>query len=398
MDQIISYQNKLLKNVPYKWYRSYFSKIDWNQRLLGIKGLRGVGKTTLMLQYLKYHYPQPKKALYVTADSPWFYDNSLYDLVEQWSKYDGQLLLIDEIHKYPQWSSELKVSYDGHPEMRFLFSASSAYDIFSGEADLSRRAIMQELPGMSFREYLAFVKGVSFEPLTLDQLLNHAEEISWQVNDKIKPLPLFKDYLKKGYFPFSANDKDWVAQEQFSSMVNTILESDLAFIQDYSASNILKIKKLLGVIAASAPFEPNISKIAAKLKLGRKTVYNYLKHLEDARLFNLLHKKGKGIASLQKPDKIYFENTNLAMSFNSNSQKGALRETFFINQLKNAGNDVLLADAGDFLVDEQYTFEVGGETKTARPIKNIADSYLVLDEIEYAFRNRIPLWLFGFLY
>ncbi|PSR06226.1 MAG: AAA family ATPase, partial [Bacteroidetes bacterium SW_10_40_5] len=271
-----------------------------DQRILGIKGLRGVGKTTIMLQYLKNHYENPNLALYVTADAPWFYSNSLYDVVEEWSKLGGKLLLIDEIHKYPLWYRELKVSYEAHPEMQFIFSASSAYDVFKGEADLSRRAIVQELPGMSFREYLQLSHNVDLEVVSLDKLLAEPSEVAKSVNQYIKPIPLFKQYLKSGYFPFSSLESDaGINLDRLIRIVNTILENDLAFIEDYSASNVLKMKKLLGIIAESAPFEPNISKIAQKLKLGRNTIYNYLKHLADARLLNYLQKQGKGIASLQ---------------------------------------------------------------------------------------------------
>lgn len=398
MEELISFQNNLLRETPDSWHRALFDKLDWEQRLLGLKGLRGVGKTTLMLQYLKHHYPDPEKALYVTADSPWFYNNSLYQLAEQWQKYGGKLLMVDEIHKYPQWSKELKVSYDGHPDMKFIFSASSAFDIFKGEADLSRRAIVRELPGMSFREYLSFQKGIDLPAYSLEQIVEHASAISKEISAYLKPLPHFHDYLKTGYFPFSSGENEFILQEKLNNTVNTILESDLAFIQDYSASNILKIKKLLGVIADSAPFEPNISKLANKLQIGRNNVYNYLKHLEDARLLNFAHKTGKSISALQKPSKIYFENTNLALAFGQNADIGALRETFLFNQLKNAGHRVSLPAKGDFLANEQFTFEVGGPNKTSQQIKDVPESYLALDDIEYGFGNTIPLWLFGFLY
>jgi hypothetical protein len=283
--------------------------------------------------------------------------------------------------------------------MQFLFSASSAFDLFKGEADLSRRVVIEELPGMAFREYLQLAHGIHFEPISLESLLNKPADWAKYVNQSIKPLPLFLDYLKRGYFPFSCLENDWgINLAHLTNIVNTILERDLAFIEDYSASNVLKIKRLLGVIAKAAPFEPNISKIAQKLKLGRNTVYNYLKHLTDARLLNFLHKQGKSIAALQKPDKLYFENPNMAMAYGKSADTGALRETFFINQLRNAGYRLALADKGDFIIDDQYTFEIGGPNKTTKQIKGLPESYLAMDNIEYGFGRQIPLWLFGFLY
>lgn len=399
MNDLIAYQNNLLSQTPNNWFRSLLDNLHWEQRLLGLKGLRGVGKTTLMLQYLKHYYPKPENALYVTADAPWFYSNSLYQLTEQWSKYGGKLLMVDEIHKYPQWSRELKVAYDGHPDMQFIFSASSAFDVFKGEVDLSRRAIVRELPGMSFREYLAYQLGIQLPAYSLEQIIQNAASISKSVSAKVKPLPHFREYLKTGYFPFSCGENEKsIAQEKFQNTINTILESDLAFIQDYSPANILKLKRLLGVIADAAPFEPNVSKIANKLNIGRVKVYNYLKHLADARLLNFINKAGKSVAVLQKPSKIYFENTNLATAFGQKSDIGAMRETFFFNQLKNTNHQVALPNNGDFIVDDTYIFEVGGPNKTTKQIRDMPNSYLALDDIEYGFGKTIPIWLFGFLY
>jgi predicted AAA+ superfamily ATPase len=398
MEELISYQNKILRSVNSHWKRYAYDEIDWNQRLFGIKGLRGVGKTTLMLQYLKFQYPHKKQALYVSADHPWFYSNSLYELITEFEKMGGKLLLIDEIHKYPRWSSELKTGFDAHPDMKFIFSASSAFDIFKAEADLSRRAKIMLLPGLSFREFLEYRHGISLEVLRLDEILENATDITNQIVEIIKPLPLFKEYLMNGYFPFLKVEDDETTRQKLTAVVHAVLENDLAYVQDYSPSNIQKIKKLLGVIAGSAPFTPNISRIANKLHVGRNTIYNYLKHLEDARILNLIHKTGRGVSVLQKPDKVYFENTNLAFALNSKAERGALRETFIVNQLRNAGHDVYLAKKGDFLIDGDITIEVGGKNKSDKQIMNIQDAYVAKDDIEYAFQNSIPLWMFGLLY
>ena len=398
MEELFSYQNKILSKVTGEWYRSAYQTTDWTQRLFGIKGLRGVGKTTLMLQHLKFHNPDNNKALYVSADNPWFYDNNLYELITEFDKVDGKLLLIDEIHKYPKWASELKVGYDTYPNMQFIFSASSAFDIYKAEADLSRRAIITLLPGLSFREYLEYNYNISISPITIENLLTNTEELSKDINEKIKPLAHFKEYISTGYFPFLKNENDDIARQKLATIINTVLESDLAYVQDYSPSNIQKIKKLLGVIAGTAPFSPNISKIAQKLKVGRNTIYNYLKHLEDAHILNLTHKSGRGISVLQKPDKIYFENTNLALALNKQADIGALRETFFVNQIRNAGHAIHLAKQGDFIVDEKITIEIGGKNKTSKQIAGVENAFVVKDDIEYAFQNRIPLWMFGLLY
>lgn len=398
MDLLYSYHNKVLASISNEWVRSAYGTIDWSQRLFGIKGLRGVGKTTLMLQHLKYHVPDHENALYVSADNPWFYDNTLYDLITEFDKDGGKLLFIDEIHKYPKWSSELKAGYDAHPGIQFIFTASSAFDIVKSEADLSRRATVTLLPGLSFREFLEFRHSIFLPRLSLKGLLENAPAISKDINDKIRPIPLFKEYLINGYFPFLKDESRATTTEKLSSMVNAVLESDLAYVQDYSPSNIQKIKKLLGVIAGTAPFSPNISKIADKLKVGRTTVYNYLKHLEDAHILNLTHKSGRGISVLQKPDKVYFENTNLALALNPNANIGSLRETFFINQLRSAGHQINLAKQADFLVNDEFTIEVGGKNKTSKQIEGVEKGYLAKDNIEYAFQNTIPIWMFGLLY
>ncbi len=398
MEELFSYQNKILKSVSNQWHRYAFEKIDWDQRLFGIKGLRGVGKTTLLLQYLKFHYLNKENALYVSADHPWFYRNSLYELITEFEKMGGKLLLIDEIHKYPKWSSELKAGFDAHTDMQFIFSASSAFDIFKAEADLSRRATITLLPGLSFREFIEFRHGISMEAVTFDEILKNTTAISNLVNEKLKPLPLFKEYLSNGYFPFLRDEADESTRQKLTAIVHTVLENDLAWVQDYSPSNIQKIKKLLGVIAGTAPFTPNISKIADKLNVGRNTIYNYLKHLEDAHILNLIHKSGRGISVLQKPDKIYFENTNLALALNGLADIGALRETFFLNQIRNAGHHIHLAKQGDFIVDEEITVEVGGKNKPPKQISGIENAYLFKDDIEYGYQNHIPLWMIGFLY
>jgi uncharacterized protein len=396
LDRLHTFQANLLKSVSRDFTRFLFSKINWKQRMLGIRGLRGIGKTTLLLQYLKYNLNE--KGLYVSADHPWFYDHTLLDLADTFNKEGGRVLLIDEIHKYPNWSNELKNIYDGFPSMHVIFTASSALDIQQGEADLSRRVITYELPGLSFREYLNFTKQSSLSPYSLQDILTHPTDALHQLPKTWKPLPLFRQYLKFGYFPFSKTEEEGDFLIKLAQVINTVLESDLASIEGYSAGNVVQIKKLLGVVAESVPFTPNISALAGKMKMGRDTVNLFLIHLERARLLNLIHQASKGVAVLQKPDKVYLENTNLSYALKDDPDKGAMRETFLLNQLRNAKRQVALSKEGDFLVDRKWTLEVGGKSKGEEQVFNTKNAYLALDDIEQPYLNRIPLWAFGFLY
>ena len=398
MDELISFQSNVLAQIGNTWHRYLYSQLKTNERLLGIKGLRGVGKTTLLLQYLAFAYPNKNKGLYVTADHPYFYEHSLFGLAETWYAQGGTLLIIDEVHKYPNWSRELKLMYDGFSGLQVLFTSSSALNVYQGESDLSRRLVTQELNGLSFREYLSLVHNLNFEPLRLDDILLHHTEITANLTRQFKPLAYFKTYLKEGYFPFIDQISAFEMPARIITILNTVLESDLAYIEGYSAANIVKIKRLLGVIAESAPFEPNISSIASKLGISRNTVVTYLKHLSDAKVLHLLNRQAKGISALQKPDKVYFENTCMAYALKGGADIGTMRETFFANQIKNAGYQIALSTLGDFLIDGTYTVEIGGKNKSRKQVKNTVDALLVKDDIAHGFGDTIPLWLFGFLY
>ncbi len=396
MLKLISFQNNLLDQTTDGWFRYLYNLIEKEERLVGLKGLRGVGKTTLLLQYLKFGYPNKKEGLYVTVDHPYFYTHTLFELAEDWRNLGGKLLLIDEVHKYENWSRELKLIYDGFPDMQVIFTSSSALGLYKGESDLSRRLIVQTLEGLSFREYLSFKHKIDIAPVSLNDILFNHIEISNKLVKKFKPIQHFKNYLIDGYFPFAKKRSNYLMQTM--QTINTVLETDLAHIQDYSPSNTDKMKKLLGVISETVPFEPNITHIAQKLKLGRNTVANYLHHLQEAKIINFANKKSKGITQLQKPNKIYFENTSFLHALQFNALIGTVRETFFINQLKNANHTVSLADKADFLVNDTWTFEIGGKNKNSSQLKGSKSGFLVLDDIEYGIGNKIPLWLFGLMY
>lgn len=398
MKTLYEYQELYLQRITDEHFRFLYHRLPKGERMLAIKGPKGAGKTTLLLQWLKYELGAGSDALYVTADHPWFFTNSLLELAGDFVKYGGKHLLVDEIHQYPNWSGELKNIYDAHSGLQVIITASSALDLYRGAADLSRRLLSFELPGLSFREYLALVHGIDLPVVSLEELLASHLELSRKCLSRFRPLPLFRDYWRSGYLPFVLEGDGAFYQARLLETVNATLERDLRAIEGYTASNIQKIKKLLGVLAESVPFEPNISALAGKLGMGRDTINNFIQHLSSARLLNLLNTATKGVAALRKPDKIYLENTNLSYALKGEPNLGTLRETFFLNQLRNAGYKVSLPSKGDFLIEEKLVVEVGGKNKEGKQIRDIPNAFIAADDIETGFRNKIPLWLFGFLY
>jgi uncharacterized protein len=398
MEKLFSFQNNILRATQSTFRRYLYEKVAFDRRLVGIRGIRGVGKTTMLIQYLQ---TQPlATSLYLTADHPWFYQNTLLDTAEEWHKRGGRLLVVDEVHKYQNWSAELKNIYDGFPDMRVLFTASSALDIYRGEADLSRRALSYTLHGMSFREYLAFYGLVQLPVLSLEDLMANHQQLAFDIG-KVLPSPLvpFKKYLQTGYLPLGIEtaDADEYAGRVFQ-LIDAVLGFDLAFLHDYSASHQRKIRQLLGILSDSVPYTPNTHDLATTLQVSRNTVLLWLHHLEQAALTRNINKQGHGLSVLQKPDKIVLENTNFSYALGQNPNDGTLRETFVANQLANAGYGLLLADQGDFLVADRYTLEVGGKNKKQKQIKDVAEGWIVQDNLEVGYGNVIPLWLFGFLY
>ncbi len=396
MEVLFEFQENILRNVKNEFRRYLHERINWNQRMIAIKGPRGAGKTTLMLQYVKFDLGLPDTALYITADHTWFYNHTLLETANDWYKQGGKLLIIDEVHKYKNWSVELKNIYDGLPELKIIFSASSALDIYRGEADLSRRVVSYMLSGLSFREYLQFSYKVNFNSITIDDIYSNHRSLSRAISEKLRPLPAFRKYTEVGYLPIFIEGEDFYLLK-LNQVINTIVDTDLAYIAAYNSGTANKVKKLLAVIAESVPFKPNIAALSRKLDLSRDSVYQYIYQLGDARLLNTLSSEGKGVSTLQKPDKIYLENTNLAYALKSKPDIGNIRETFVFNQLHNAGLKVYSPKAGDFVFDG-YTLEIGGKNKTTTQVKNL-DNYLVVsDNIEIGTGNKVPIWLFGFLY
>ena len=396
MDSLVEFQENIIRPIKNDFRRYLHDQINWDQRMIGIKGPRGAGKTTLMLQRLKFDLGTPTEALYITADHNWFYTHTLFDVANDWYKLGGKIIFIDEVHKYPGWSVELKNIYDGLPEMRIVFSASSALDIYRGEADLSRRVMTYLLAGLSFREFLSLTEGIRFDAVNIDDIRTNHFIISRVITEGFRPLPAFRKYLTLGYLPIIGEGEDNYLVK-LKQIINTIVDVDLAYISSYNSGTAVKVKKLLGVIAESVPFKPNIAALARKLDLSRDSVYQYIYQLKDARLLNTLNSEGKGVSTLQKPDKIFLENSNLAFALKEKPDIGNVRETFVLNQLLNTGVCVSSPSEGDFLADG-ITIEVGGKSKSENQVKHLDNYVIAADNIEVSGGNKIPLWLLGFLY
>jgi len=397
MEVLLNFQDTLLRGVGNGFRRYLHGQINWGQRMIGIRGPRGAGKTTLMLQHLKYDAGgQSGKGLYVTADHTWFYGNSLLDTAMEWHRQGGEAILIDEVHKYPNWSRELKNIYDGIPGLKVVFSASSALDVYRGQADLSRRVVSYSLPGLSFREYLAFSGAAAFPPVSLADIRDRHRDIALEITSAVRPLPLFAKYLQTGYLPiFSEGEAEYLPK--MGQIINAVVDTDLAYTASYNAGTAVKVKKLLAAIAESAPFKPNISALSNKLDMSRDRVLEHIYQLRDARLLNVLSAAGKGVSRLQKPDKIFLENTNLAHAIHPLPDRGNMRETFLLGQLLNAGLDVFGPKTGDFLADG-LTIEVGGRDKSPKQVRDEPSHIVAADGIETGFGAKAPLWLFGFMY
>ena len=389
MDTLLFRYHNLLKETDTSFLRYLHDIIPWNDRMIAIVGSRGVGKTTMLLQHIKLHLPI-EKTLYVSADDLYFSDHSLFDLARQFHQLGGEHLFIDEIHKYANWSQELKNIYDAIPQLQVVFTGSSILDIYHGTSDLSRRVLTFTLHGMSFREYLAMKKGIQIPIHSLDDILQHkvnAEGLDY-------PLAAFRDYLRQGYYPFSDNEGYDI---RLINVVNRIIETDIPLYARLNISSIVKMKRLLSVIAASVPFKPNISKLSSILDLSRETVNDYIEYMIRAKLLNALHTDTEGIRGLGKVDKIYLENTNLAYTLTPQPEIGNIRETFFLNQLQ-VNHQVQSAAKSDFLIDGTYTFEIGGENKRQKQIAGTSNAFVVKDDIEHGMFNIIPLWHFGLMY
>lgn len=397
MDIILKKHLNLITQTEFGFERYLLNKLPWEQRLLGVKGARGVGKTTLFLQYIKKNYGMSSKALYISLDDLYFSDNKLSSLVENFVNKGGEHLFVDEVHKYPNWSIELKNIYDNYPKLKVAFTGSSLLEILNARADLSRRALVFELQGLSFREYLKFKQNIDLQSISLEELLMNHTQIALEINENFKPLSFFESYLKLGYYPFYEENSVFY-YKQLQEIISMILEIELPLLRKTETQMIFKVKQLLYIISQSVPFKPNVSTLANKIQVTRKTVMDTLVYLNDAGILNMIYKDQFGISLLQKPEKIYLENTNFAFALSTIEPNiGNIRETFFLNQLSEQ-HQVTYHEKADFKVNEKYVFEIGGKNKTKSQIKGIENAYIVQDDIAFGVENTIPLWLFGMLY
>ena len=389
---------QLLSRTNSDFVRYLYPKIKWNNRLIAITGARGAGKTTMILQHIKKTFGDaPKVALYVSLDNIYFSNNRLLDFAHDFDKMGGEYLFLDEVHKYENWSIEIKNIYDSLPDLKVVFTGSSMLEIYKGKADFSRRVAHYTLNGLSFREFLLFEKGLDFSVLKFEDLLVNHISIASQINRKIKPLPSFQQYLKEGFYPYYKEDSE-IYLDRLLHTVNVVLETDLPAIENIEVQTIKKIKQLLFIIAQRVPFMPNIKELSEILEVSRKSLLTYLIYLEKAQLLGLLQQDVSGLKTLAKPEKIYLDNSNLAFALATEKPDiGNIRETFFFSQLKTVSK-VISGGKPDFKINNKYSIEVGGKNKGHEQITGIQNAYLALDNLEYGFMNKIPLWLFGMLY
>lgn len=401
MEKLFERHDAALSLTPMEYVRDIMQRINWNTRLIAIRGSKGVGKSTLMKQYIKLHFEQgDRHVLYCSADTNYFATHTLLELAENFYKKGGLWLFIDEVHKYPGWSREIKEIYDLYAQLHVVLSGSSLIQINDGQADLSRRLIVYDMPGLSFREFLRFDIGLNFESITLGQLLDRPAKFCIEVSSQCRPLEHFSRYLQYGYYPFYYEEKqDYY--DRVENVVNYIIDVELTKHRNVEVGNTRKMKALLQVISQMPPYEVDIAKLSKATGIMRATVLKYLTHLEEARLIHRLFTDLMRITDLQKPDKMYLDNSNLLYALCPHKPEiGTVRETFFANQLASAGHTVEYAGymKGDFRIDSNVVIEVGGEDKGFSQLTGQEHSYVAADNTESAYERKIPLWAFGFLY
>lgn len=381
------FMRQQLKRTPNTFHRYLYNQLPYEDRMLGITGPRGVGKSTMVLQRIR---ETEEKALYVDADNLYFSTHSLVDLADDFVKEDGRLLAIDEIHKYKGWSKELKQIYDTNPGLKIIFTGSSILDIKKGEADLSRRALMYNMQGLSFREYLELFHDIKTPVYSLEDILQHRVELEYPEH----PLPYFHDYLKRGYFPFSNNPE---FERRLNQIVSQTVESDIPAFAEMMSSTARKLKQLLGLLSHLAPYKPSIEKLAQEIGVSKNNLPEYLAMLERAGMISLLRDDTNGLRNLGKVEKLYIDNTNMMYALaGAETNIGSVRETFFQNQMRLTGR-LSASRESDFRIGD-YTFEVGGRNKGSQQIAELPNAFVVKDDIEYSYGNIIPLWHFGLTY
>ena len=403
MDSLFRKSDRLLANTQTEIIRDKMNEIHWNAQLVTIMGAKGVGKSTLIKQYLKHNYRLgDRRILYCSADTVDFSMRTLVGLAEEFSIHGGELLAIDEIHKYKSgttdWSREIKEIHELYPDLKLIVSGSSLLRLREGDADLSRRAVKYTMPGLSFRESLRFYHGLEFKRWALEDILAHPYDLWQEVSSKCKPVVLFKEYLEKGYYPFLL-EGEGEYYTKIEQVVNYIIEAELPQICKVDVANVRKLQALIALICSEVPFELNANKIAAAIEIGRDTLVEYLKYLGDAKVLNLLYSDKKKIGKLSKPDKVYLENPNILYALTpTTAEIGTLRETFAICSLSESHTVEYGKAQGDFKVDGKYTFEIGGRSKGFSQIAGVENSYIFADDWDMPDGAKLPLWMLGFLY
>jgi predicted AAA+ superfamily ATPase len=389
MERLIAQFRALIEKTDTQLVRYLHSKINWENRIIAILGARGVGKTTLLLQHIKLHC-DIQKSLYISADDFYFSTNSLFDLATQFQLNGGEYLFIDEIHKYPQWSKEIKMMYDNLRHLKIIITGSSILDLYKGTDDLSRRVIRYNLKGLSFREYINLINGTNLPTYSFEQIVKN--EVT--LNEVDFPLMHFKNYLRHGYYPFF-NEPDY--ETRLNNILNMTVETDIPMYSKMNIGTALKMKQLLSIIAKSVPFKPNFTKIAELVEVHRNQIVEFMHYFEKAGIVMQLRDKTEGIRAMGKVEKIYLDNPNLMYAIGSNATEiGNVRETFFLNQMK-LDKTVYSHKNADFQIDD-LIFEVGGKNKTKKQIAGLSEAYLVKDDIVFGYQNTIPLWHFGMSY
>jgi predicted AAA+ superfamily ATPase len=395
LEELREYQQILFKRYNYSYKRYFYNSLNLDKKLVGLIGARGVGKTTFLLQYLKNLEIDFSKKLYISADTITI--SSLFDVALGFYKEEGEILVIDEIHKYKNFEIELKKIYD-LLDLKVIFSGSSALSLDNAKADLSRRAIVYEVEGLSFREFVELKKGINLPSFSLEDILQNHIDIAYKLLEKFNLTLLWREYIKYGYYPFYFEDKeDYLTK--LNQTINTVIEVDIPSIFPIEYESVQNLKKLVRLLCESQPYTPNIKELLLKMDMkdNYKGLYRFLEYLNRAKIFNTIKPKAKGDTIFVKPDKIYLNNTNLHFAYCKNSQIGTLREVFIASMLQDK-HSLEVAKKGDFLIDEKYILEVGGKSKGFKQIKDLPNSFVVADDIEIGSGNKIPLWLFGFLY
>ena len=398
METLIKKHRMFLSQTNLDIVRDMVNQVNWTKPLVAIKGSRGVGKTTLMRQYIRQTYGvNAGEALYCVLDSIYFTTHSLLDLAERFYQMGVKHLFLDEVHKYPTWSKEIKEINDLYPSLRITFTGSSLIQILNADADLSRRVLSYTMEGLSFREFLLFYKGIKLPCYTLADVLQKSDDICAEVNAQCLPQQMFEEYLRVGYYPFYDGDETEY-YSRLENVVNFIIEQEMTAFCNLEPAYTRRVKALLLFLASNVPYEVNIAKLASYLELNKNTVLNYLSNMQRAELLNLLYADNKSVTKMQKPDKIFIHNPNMLLALGVNCPIGTLRECFVVNQLRVNHQVEYGKSAGDFKVDGKITFEVGGEGKTFDQIADMPDSYVLADNMEFPIGKKLPIWLVGLTY